>query len=565
MAFNKLCLDPQIVKAVTGAGYTVPTEIQAQAIPEILSGVDVRASAQTGTGKTAAFLLPTLNRLVTSEGSSGRRGPRILIVAPTRELAMQLTQQTEKYSKFLKGVKAVCISGGVSYQLQGRKLSKPYDVLIATPGRLIDYLDQGKIDLSGVEMLVLDEADRMLDMGFQEPMEQIVEATPESRQTLLFSATLQGNILKLSNRLMNNPVDVVVHAEKARHENIEQRLHYVDSLTHKNQILENVLNSDEAKYTIIFTSTKRHADQLVRELNEGGHLVAALHGDMNQGQRTRTVKKLKEGKINILVATDVAARGLDVQSINLVVNFDLPRCIEDYVHRIGRTGRAGANGVAISFAAERDMSLVRRIEQFTGQKIAIKEIEGLEPRRKRSSSAGNPKSRNRSNQSNSRFSSRSGGGGFRSGNSSRGRFARKSNSSFEPFGGKSEGGFRSGNSSGNRFAGKSDRFGGKSEGGFRSGNSSGNRFASKSDRFGGKSEGGFRSGNSSGSRFSGKSDRSFGGKSGGGFRSGNSSGSRFGSKPGKSSGNRFGSKPGGRSGGNKGGGRSFGSRPKAFS
>jgi len=392
MTFDNFELHPKLLKAVAGAGYSEPTMIQLKAIPKILKGFDVRASAQTGTGKTAAFLLPTLNRL-TSPAPSGK-GPRILILAPTRELAMQIAGQAEKYSQHMDRTKTVCISGGIPYHKQTPKLSRPYDVLIATPGRLIDFLNQGIINLNRVEMLILDEADRMLDMGFLEPVEEIVAKTPKGRQTLLFSATLQGSVLKFSERLLEKPMDIVVHAEHAKHENIKQRLHYVDDLHHKNRLLNHILRQDDLESAIVFTATKRHADLLVRQLRDEGHEALALHGDMSQRQRTRTIEQLRRGKVNVLVATDVAARGIDVQSITHVINFDLPRNIEDYVHRIGRTGRAGATGTAISFSSGQEAPLVKRIEAFTGQTIEVSVIEGFEPTRKQRS-AGGPSSTKR--------------------------------------------------------------------------------------------------------------------------------------------------------------------------
>ena len=388
--FDNLNLHPKILKAVTEAGYTEPTKIQLKAIPEIMNGVDLRASAQTGTGKTAAFLLPALNRIASpAQGSGqggnqgGNRGPRVLILVPTRELAMQIATQADKYSKYMNQVKSVCVVGGVPYHKQLPKLSRPHDILIATPGRLIDFIEQRKINFSRLEILILDEADRMLDMGFLEPVEQIVAETPQTRQTLLFSATLQGSVLKLSRRLMKDPKEIIIDADHAKHENITQKLHYVDDLSHKNRILDHILNSGDVGHAIVFTATKRHADQLVRELRDKDYDAGALHGDMNQRQRTRTIKQLKDGKINILVATDVAARGIDVLSITHVINFDLPNNAEDYVHRIGRTGRAGAMGTALSFAAGRDAHLVKAIEKFTGHKIDVTEIAGLEPRPKK--------------------------------------------------------------------------------------------------------------------------------------------------------------------------------------
>lgn len=381
MTFNNFSLHPQILKALSAAGYVEPTGIQSKAIPKILRGFDIRASAQTGTGKTGAFLLPALNRLTAPSAKPGK-GPRLLILVPTRELAMQVELQAQKYSRFLPHLKSACVVGGVPYSAQLRKLSKPCDILIATPGRLIDFMERSKIDFSRIEMLVLDEADRMLDMGFLEPVEHIVAAMPAERQTLLFSATLKGNINALSEKLLNKPMDIVVHAEHERHENISQAIYYADGLEHKNRLLEHILKMDGVDRTIIFTATKRHADELVEDLLAKGHRAAVLHGDMKQRQRTRTITQMKQGEIKVLVATDVASRGIDVQAVSHVINFDLPRSPEDYVHRIGRTGRAGATGSALSFASKRDSFLVKKIEAFTGQKIETATIEGLEPSQK---------------------------------------------------------------------------------------------------------------------------------------------------------------------------------------
>ncbi len=381
MTFDDLPLNPLILKAIAAAGYKTPSKIQEKAIPAVIEGSDIRASAQTGTGKTAAFLLPALNRLAEPSKKKGR-GPRLLILAPTRELAMQITTQAQKYSKYLERVTSVCISGGVPYPPQLRQLSRPHDILIATPGRLIDFIERGKIDFSRLEMIVLDEADRMLDMGFVEPVEQIVAKTPKDRQTLLFSATMEGAVLKLSERLLNDPKDIIVHAVKEKHDNIKQIIHFADDMRHKNKLLNHILENTDIEHAIVFTATKRHADQLVDELRDQDIKASALHGDLNQRQRTRTITQFKAGRVKILVATDIAARGIDVQSITHVINFDLPHCVEDYVHRIGRTGRAGAKGTAISFAARRDQVLVKKIEKFTGHNIEITEITGLEPRAK---------------------------------------------------------------------------------------------------------------------------------------------------------------------------------------
>jgi superfamily II DNA/RNA helicase len=387
MTFKELNLDPRILKALDEAGYQQPTPIQLQAIPMILSGTDLQASAQTGTGKTAAFTLPCLNRLMTSPGTPGR-GPRILVLVPTRELAMQVATEAAKYSRHLPRVKTVCIYGGASYTLQNKELSRPYEILVATPGRLMDHMERGKIQFERLEMFILDEADRMLDMGFIEPVEEIAAALPKNHQTLMFSATLKGNVMKLSKRLLRDPQEVHATPDRVDHENIEQRLYHSDGQEHKYRMLDHLIKGSSINQAIIFTATKRQADQLTDKLFKHGHIVAALHGGMNQRQRTRTLQELRQGKTKILVATDVAARGIDVNTITHVFNFDLPRGTEDYVHRIGRTGRAGAKGVACSFASTADFHLVKQIEKFTGKPMNVDVIAGLEPKFKPRDSAG---------------------------------------------------------------------------------------------------------------------------------------------------------------------------------
>lgn len=379
MSFKNLNLHEGIIKALEELKFTEPTPIQDQAIPMILSGADLRASAQTGTGKTAAFILPALNKL-TVPSNIRSFGPRILILVPTRELAMQVANEAVKFSKHLPRVKTVCIYGGAPYPVQNRELSRPFEILVATPGRLIDHMERGRIDFSRLEMLILDEADRMLDMGFIDPVEQIANATPKTRQTLMFSATLKGSVLDLSNRLLNKPQEINVAHDVLKTDNIEERLHFVDNLSHKHRLLEQLLIGPSTNQTIVFTATKRNADLLVDLLVDMGHKAAPLHGDMNQRQRSRTLENLRKGTVRVLVATDVAARGIDVLTITHVINFDLPSTAEDYVHRIGRTGRAGATGIAMSFASDKDTHLVRNIERFTGKKIAIHVVPGMEPK-----------------------------------------------------------------------------------------------------------------------------------------------------------------------------------------
>lgn len=370
-------LHEKLQKAIADLGHTTPTPIQEKAIPKVLEGCDLQASAQTGTGKTAAFMLPALNKLTSPLPG---KGPRVLVLVPTRELAMQVANEAAKYSKHLPNIKTVCIYGGMPYPLQNKQLSKPYDILVATPGRLIDHIERGRIHLSRVQMLILDEADRMLDMGFVEPVEHIASLTPKNRQTLMFSATLKGNVLKLSKRLLNNPLEISIESNENISDNIQQQVHVVDNIDHKYRLLDHLLSDQAMSQVIVFTATKHQADQLADKLCVDGHPAGALHGDMNQRQRTRTIAALRKGAIRILVATDVAARGIDIPAISHVINFDLPMSAEDYVHRIGRTGRAGATGVALSFAAHRDHRTVQQIEKFTGQRMIQTVIPGMEPK-----------------------------------------------------------------------------------------------------------------------------------------------------------------------------------------
>ena len=389
MSFKSLNLNPAILSAIAQSGYVTPTPIQSEAIPLVLAGHDLMASAQTGTGKTAAFILPALQRLSTPATKPGR-GPRVLVLTPTRELASQITDAAMKYGKHLR-FKMGSILGGMPYPAQHRLLSQSLDLMVATPGRLMDHMDSGRVDFSRLEILVLDEADRMLDMGFINAVQQIAAATPATRQTLLFSATLDGGIAKLAQRLLKDPKRIAISHAEARHENITQRLHLANDVAHKNRLLQHLL-ADVDK-GIVFTATKRHADRLAKELHAQGYAAAALHGDMKQSARNRTIKNLRSNAVRLLVATDVAARGIDVNGISHVINFDLPRTGEDYVHRIGRTGRAGATGIAISFALRSDMGNVRDIERYTGQAIPPHIIVGLEPKHEAPSSAprGKPK------------------------------------------------------------------------------------------------------------------------------------------------------------------------------
>ncbi|MDH4216526.1 MAG: DEAD/DEAH box helicase, partial [Gallionella sp.] len=300
---------------------------------------------------------------------------------PTRELAQQVCDAATKYGKNMR-FKIISILGGMPYPVQNRMLSGHVDILVATPGRLIDHLERGRIDFSRLEVLILDEADRMLDMGFVDDVERIANATPKTRQTLLFSATLDGVVGNLASRLLKTPKRISVSAAKDKHENIEQRMMFADDVAHKNKMLSHLLTGVDINQALVFTATKRDADGLADQLSAQGHSVAALHGDMSQRERNRTLLNMRNGNVRILVATDVAARGLDVRGISHVINFDLPKFAEDYVHRIGRTGRGGESGIAISFASNRDAQLLKRIERYTEQSIKMHTIEGLEPKYK---------------------------------------------------------------------------------------------------------------------------------------------------------------------------------------
>ena len=378
MNFNELGLDEALLSAIESSGYPNPTPVQIGAIPAVISGADLLVSSHTGSGKTAAFALPCLNRLLASKPAPGS-GPRMLVLTPTRELAQQVEKAIKTYGRKLRWLNTACLVGGEPIFAQTKQLSRMVDIVVATPGRLIDHLNRRKLKLSDVQMLVLDEADRMLDMGFAEDIDTIVAATPASRQTLLFSATLDGVVGKLAQRLTRNPQRIEILATKASSSNIEQRLMMADSLGHKNRLLESLLGSDDLHQAVVFTATKRSAEEVSLSLREKGFSAAALHGDMHQTARNRTLDKLRQGRIGVLVATDVAARGIDVAGISHVINFDPPRAAEDYVHRIGRTGRAGREGIAITLSGPREMGMIRAIERYTGKPITVHVIEGLEP------------------------------------------------------------------------------------------------------------------------------------------------------------------------------------------
>jgi len=377
--FQDFNLNSRLLKAIDDTGYQSPSDIQKLSIPLLLQGKDIMASAPTGTGKTAAFVLPALQRLLDNEPGEGR-GPRVLVLTPTRELAKQVADNIFTFTKYAH-MRSCSIVGGMPYPPQIKLLRQALDLMVATPGRLIDHINSGRIDFSRLEVLVLDEADRMLDMGFIDDVKKIAALTPESRQTVLFSATLEGEILRVAQKILTDPERVQVAGVKFRHESISQKIHQVDDYKHKRSMLAHVLNSHDVNQAIVFTATKKSADELAKELSEEGHKCSALHGDMKQNWRRRTIENMQKNKITVLVATDVAARGLDIRGISHVINFDLPMQAEDYIHRIGRTGRGGSTGTAVSLVGPKDWSLLSRIEKLLDTKLKLSVVEGLEPKK----------------------------------------------------------------------------------------------------------------------------------------------------------------------------------------
>ncbi|HFC6348784.1 MULTISPECIES: DEAD/DEAH box helicase [Neisseria] len=453
--FADLNLDKNILSAVSSEGYESPTPIQAQAIPSALDGRDIMASAQTGSGKTAAFLLPTLQRLTKRSEKPGK-GPRALVLTPTRELAAQVEKNALAYAKNMRWFRTVSIVGGASFGYQTRALSKPVDLIVATPGRLMDLMQSGKVDFARLEVLILDEADRMLDMGFIDDIETIVEATPSDRQTLLFSATWDGAVGKLARKLTKDPE--VIEVERVDDQGkIEEQLLYCDDMRHKNRLLDHILRDADIDQCVIFTSTKAMTEVIADELYEKGFAANCLHGDMPQGWRNRTLMDLRKGRCKILVATDVAARGIDVPTITHVINYDLPKQAEDYVHRIGRTGRAGRTGIAITFAEVNEYVKVHKIEKYIGRKLPELTIEGMEPTRKRKPAGGKPKGKGGWSERKSggwRGDKKPGKEGF--GGKTRGEGFKKEG--FKKDGFKKTGeGFKGKRKAGDSFAGKSER------------------------------------------------------------------------------------------------------------
>ncbi len=364
MQFTDLGLRPELVRAVGGAGYTTPTSIQERAIPIVLDGRDLIACAQTGTGKTAAFLLPILQRLA---GGTASRHPRALVITPTRELAAQIGEMAMQYGRHLRLLSTV-IFGGVSMEPQRRRLAAGLDLLVATPGRLLDHVRRKQASLASVELVVLDEADRMLDMGFLPDIRRILATLPVKRQNLFFSATMPDEIEALIRRTTHAPVMVEVTRRATPVSAVRQVVHPV-AMTRKKELLRTLLQRPDMGRTLVFTRTKARANQLVRALERTGRRVAAIHGNKSQNARTQALARFRTGTVDTLIATDIAARGLDVDGISHVVNFDLPHVPEDYIHRIGRTARAGQSGDAVSLAAPEERSQLAAIERLVGKPI----------------------------------------------------------------------------------------------------------------------------------------------------------------------------------------------------
>jgi len=378
MSFDPLGLSAALLRAVREQGYTVPTPIQAQAIPAVLAGGDVMGAAQTGTGKTAGFTLPLLQRLMaTPPPARGRRPVRALVLTPTRELAAQVQESVRTYGRHLPLTSAT-IFGGVGMQPQVDALRRGVDVLVATPGRLLDHLRQGTADLSRVEILVLDEADRMLDMGFIHDIRKLLAKLPAERQTLLFSATFSPDIRRLADGLLQRPTRIDVSPRSSTAETVAQKVHPV-SRAGKRALLSNLIQGGDWEQVLVFTRTKHGANRLAKQLDGDGLSAAAIHGNKSQGARTRALAGFKQGDVRVLVATDIAARGLDIAELPHVVNFELPNVPEDYVHRIGRTGRAGRGGEAVSLVCVDELELLRGIERLLKGRIEQEIVPGFEP------------------------------------------------------------------------------------------------------------------------------------------------------------------------------------------
>ena len=383
--FADFSLHESLQQALEGLNFTTPTPVQEQSIPAALEGKDLLVSSQTGSGKTAAFLLPTLNALANQdtfvpfkERMKAITQPSILVLCPTRELAQQVSQDAIAFVRHMKGVRIAAIMGGMPFGKQIQQL-KGAQVVVATPGRLLDLVNRRQIKLDKVDALIVDEADRMLDLGFSEDLEAISDLAANRKQTLMFSATFASRIITLAERMMNEPVRIAIETGHSTNMDITQTLHWTDGFEHKKKLLSHWLSDEGVDQAVVFASTQEDTDMLAEELAEAGHSVVALHGAMPQTVRNRRLRSIREGRAKILVATDVAARGLDVPTISHVINFGLPMKNEDYVHRIGRTGRAGRTGNAITLATYRERGKIRALEDFLDARLSVSEIEGLEP------------------------------------------------------------------------------------------------------------------------------------------------------------------------------------------
>ncbi len=370
MPFGRLGLDDALVRGVAEMGYTEPTPIQEKAIPLGLEGRDIIGCAQTGTGKTAAFILPILSRI------SNKKGIKALVVTPTRELASQITEVAEACARFTD-FKVTAVYGGVPYEKQEKALDDGVDLLIATPGRLLDYIRKRRISLSSVEVFVLDEADRMLDMGFWPDVSQIVDKLPKERQSLLFSATISPNVLSVIGRTLNDPVQIEIGPRSMPVDTVEQSVYPVDAMQ-KPDLLIAMLKRDEMSRVLVFIQTKRRADIVYQTLERAGISAAPIHSDLSQGQRQRTLEDFRSGKCRVLVGTDVVARGIDVEGVSHVINYDIPDNPEDYVHRIGRTGRAQATGTAYMFMSAEELGNLRAIEGYIKKNFEYRDLEGFD-------------------------------------------------------------------------------------------------------------------------------------------------------------------------------------------
>lgn len=376
MSFKSLGLSEALLRAVSDKGYTTPSPIQQKAIPVVLQGKDVLASAQTGTGKTAGFTLPMIDNLINNP-QRGRRKIRALVLTPTRELAAQIYDNVREYSKYVD-LKSMVIFGGVNQNPQVRTLRQGVDILIATPGRLLDLENQGMLSLSDVAFLVLDEADRMLDMGFIHDIKKVLKLVPARRQNLLFSATFNKDIKKFASSILNNPVLVEATPENTTAEKVDQKTYRVDK-SRKTEMLTKFIKEGNWDQVLVFTRTKHGANRLSQKLAKAGISSAAIHGNKTQNARVKALADFKSGKVRVLVATDIAARGLDIPLLPYVINYELPNVPEDYVHRIGRTGRAGASGQAISLVGVDEVEYVRGIEKLLGEKLHSEILEGFQP------------------------------------------------------------------------------------------------------------------------------------------------------------------------------------------